>query len=279
MALSMVLAQIALPLALGIVLSLLARLAGLSRHTGLLVAAGVLLLALFQEGIPPFPPISSKHKTTYLLVLLCIAAVSLRWLPASSRTAAGVLTTALAFIWLNARRLPAGIPVESILMSVGVIICVGVVLVCLDNRTGRRDDVFLWPVCLFIATFATGLVSLLSGYIGMGQLVGNLAAFFGGVLLIPFIRSALGLLPAADDFFRGFDWAAASCLAVLGIGLTSFATNLHPLALCLLLLTLLSPLVARRMPTVRHRLLQPFLFAAIAAVPAAGAIAAAFLNF
>lgn len=272
----MMLSMIVLPLALGVSLS--AALC-MSRHAWLhssAIAAGFLLVGVIISGLPPFPPISSKQKIIYLLAVICVAAPVVSGRGQLIRLVTAGLIICGAFLWLNWRRLSADMPIEPLLLSLSVLVVwlVGVVQ-AERSKTGR----FLWLSAVFAALLTASPVGLLSGYLGLGQLSGGFAAYLGGVLLIPYASLLLAFPNGAQMFAASTAWVGLTAIGVLAVSLASLATNLHPLAFGLLLLTLLSPLIVVRLPIAQPSHLQPIVVVALAAMPAGGAILTSYLYF
>ena len=279
----MLLNLVGVPLVAGIGVYLLTQTPKAIRFGGLLIVLGAFGLALMQQGLPPFPPISSKHKLIYLLQLVAMLAPLAPRLPPIGRVLALGALILGTILWLNWRRFGVGIPGEVIFLWGALALTLGLAMSQVD-RADRPE--FLWPTTLFVMVLAAGVVGLLSGYLGLGQLLGSLAAYFGGMLVLPFLgvvfaKEAPGS-PSGSKRWRipqAFSWAVLSIMAVLGVSLASFATNLDPRAFGMLLVVLLAPLVALKVPALSIKPLQPIVFAAIAAVPAGAAIALAALNF
>jgi hypothetical protein len=247
-----------------------------------LIAVGLLLVAVMLLGIPPFPPISSKHKLIYLILLICVVAPAIPKLSLSGRMSVTALIVLVAFFWLNWRRFSVGLPSEPIWLSTLTLAIVLTGVAFADRSIRRNDnssDSFLWPVGQFVTLLSAGFVGLLSGYLGLGQLAIGFAVFLVGILMMPYLATAFGVNNPIIKIPAGLTWVSLTTFGVLGVSLASFATNLHPIAYSLLLVTLLSPLGADRVPPMRSSLLPPIFFGVVAAIPASCAILIAFLHF
>ncbi|WP_284375950.1 hypothetical protein [Amylibacter marinus] len=181
-----------------------------------------------------------------------------------------------AFFFLNWRRFAFGLPLGPILMS-GLTFAIVPTGVAFADRSDK--DSFLWPAGLFVTLLSTGLVGLLSGYLGLAQLGIAHAALLGGLLLIPFLGLVFGSRKPIFKIPTDTAWIFLTNFGVLGVMLASFATNLHPAAYCLLLITLISPLGAAYLLPMRPALLTTLVSCAISAIPATGAILIAFSHF
>lgn len=272
----MILNLIVLPLALGILVSAAIVMSPRAWLTSLAIGAGFLIVGIVISGLPPFPPISSKHKLIYLLVTICVAAPVMSNRGRPVRLVTTGLIVCGAFVWMNWRRLSMDLPVEPLLLSLAAL---SVVLVGVAQAEQSKADTFLWPSAVFATLFVASPVGLLSGYLGLGQLFGGFAAYLGGVLLLPYASLLMAFPKTAQMPVAAISWVGLTSIGVLAISLTSFATNLHPLAFGLLLLTLLAPLLVKRIPIALPQLWQPIVVVALAAMPAGGAILTSFLHF
>ncbi|KUP94204.1 hypothetical protein [Tritonibacter horizontis] len=267
---------ILLPLVLGLAVSAVSHFSSRAMFQSVLIASGLVLVAILQLGMPPFPPISSKHKIIHLLLLNCVTAPMIPKTQTPTRLFGTAAIIATAFLWLNWRRFSVGMPLEPIVLSA---LTLAAVLAGVARADRVEDHPYLWPVALFVTMLATGLVGLLSGYLGLGQLALGFTAFLGGILLVLYTGMLVARPKHAFSVPAVFSWISLTTLGLLGTSLASFATNLHPFAYVLLLLTLMSPVVARRVPKMQSLMLPPIIFGTIAAVPAGSAVLVAFLHF
>lgn len=230
------------------------------------VAVFVALAAIYLglEGLPPFPPVASKHKVFY--VFLALGGVAL--LPRLS-TPGLIALAALAVLWIGQRRLAGGaLPPAffAVLVPLPAIWFAG--RASLDTR-------FRWPVPVLVWLIGGAVISVDGGYIGSGQMLGALAAFAGGALLMAF-----GALALQSRHQPGLRAAAGAAIIAAGIaalaGTAFFAPKLNVVALALLNLVLLVPFAAPRLLPL-PAVLRPLILGALSAIAVAPAVLVALL--
>lgn len=235
----------------------------------------VCLIFVASEGLPPFPPISAKQKVPYLLAVVTLSALIINRFGPNVRSAWAAALLCGGFVWLVQRQLFAGnLQIHWVLPVFTVPMIVSAVRHQAQNFSSR----FAWPVTLLVIMTTTSIVALLGGFIGVGQVMVSLSVFFGGVVFVMFLDALrktgakMGALPSS------ILWVLTAAIGILLILIGIFATNLSSSAYLLILAMIFVPYAERRVA--RHPLwLQPFLFSAIAALPAVPAIVLAVFNF
>ncbi|HXV30261.1 MAG TPA: hypothetical protein VD840_08015 [Sinorhizobium sp.] len=276
------LTTIALPLAMGAVISLLGK--GKSATavalTALLVPVAAAIASVAIEGLPPLPPVAAKQKFPLVLLAggIVFAPLGLtlkQWPSRVVGALAGVISLAAPAWWLG-RNVLAANPVKAATLG-AVLLIVAIVLPLVSaKRSPTADGVppAAMPAALLWVAIATALCAIFGGYIGMAQMNGALAALVGGWLLVRYI----GYLRGDDEAFAlkgiaafAFVWTAAAALAMTVL----FAPSAAPAALVLASLPLAAALVlsSRRIAFASQpRALRPLATGVATAVPAALAI-------
>ena len=281
-----------LPFVLGLLCALALRgVQASSRVTGLVLGLSVCAVYLMLEGLPPVPPVASKQKLAYLVLLSVVLGVGIVPLVKDRRlgavVAAGFLL--LSLLWLGWRKI-TGNPTAEFFLLLVVFWLAGTAILAETSRLARRSSVrggaaetMRAPMLLLIAAFAGSLVAILGAYIGLSQYSGALGALLGGYLLVEFL-----IFVIADKEPREFGAEAAFALG--GAWLTGLAVaflfardvSLPAVALVALVFAL-GPLAAKLAPAVENgepmgrRLLAPITYAAIVALPGAAGVVVAWL--
>ena len=242
MAGSLLLFTILLPLSLGCIL------AGIAFFTparaGLLAIAtlaSILLVYYFLEGLPPFPPVSSKHKLFYIFVVLGMSALASQRIP---RIPHLLLTFGLmlaALIWIGQRKI--GVDPFQPEIFLGLLPVIGASVLTASPRE-NRTDLFLWPSALITLAISGSLVSILGGYIGLAQMLGAFAALLGGFLGIGYLTVHLLGRSATHLNIVGLNWLFMTAITIILISIAIFASKLSTVAFGLICLIYLSPFVA-----------------------------------
>lgn len=176
----------------------------LKTHDG--ISAAVLgglvcLLFILSEGLPPFLPISSKQKIPYILATIATAAIILRHARPSARAAATAALLFGGFLWLVQRQLSGGaFQTRWILPLLAALVLTAAVRFQNSNTPSH----FAWPVTLLAMMTVTGMIALLGGFIGVGQIMMSISVCFGGVVLLLFLdalRKTGPTLPALPAVF------------------------------------------------------------------------------
>ena len=298
------------PLLLGLSAAALMRAPGVMRVAPFVAAGGLFSVYLLSEGLPPFPPISSKHKIAYLFALFAILS-----LPVGQITARGmrmVFTIAMlsgASVWINWRWLKANhanwpdvltslrtpdtllglfnavAPFTLILLAISAAILAAYFSGPRTNsqHNGPTSDnhtaPFAWPYGGLVTMIALSLVSLLSGYLGVGLIAGALSAYLGGILLFAYIAALFSKSRTDEIFPSGLSWLVINIIGLLSISLARFATNLNPIAFFFIMATFTVPMISAHIPAPRAPILRPIPFVFLPALPAACAVMAAYSHF
>ena len=268
---SLMISTLHAPLLMGIGLGLLAQFRPKPLLT--LIAASVLLLTAYilLEGMPALPPVASKQKLAYLLVLaaVLVAATPRRFLPALT----GAFLV-LAAVWLGWARIAQGGGVALIPVLAPVITAtIGSLFL-----SRAETEVFLWPLALLIFAAGGAVLSLLGVFVGFAQVSGACAALVGGLLLVLYVATQTGRGIALGVPATAFLMLALTSVVIL-IGL--FAPQINAVALLILSATLLMPAVVPAVVPGYARLpaaLRPVAQGIVTAIPAAGALALAYLQ-
>lgn len=266
---------IALPLALGILLASVACFSN-RRSPLLTILAAIACLGIYLglEGLPPFPPVSSKHKLPYLIALIGLIGL----VASRSRGNPGPVVTFGAlfacFVWIAYRKLSKGVFEPELVLALAPIIAASFVSRAPEVQKG---DPFLWPVTLLSIAFSGALVALLGGYIGLGQLLGAHAALLGGYVLVMFIMVSLLQRPVSALGQSGVIWVITSVISIFLISTAVFASKLNPLAFLLVCLLVLTPIISARFLSISAKG-RPFAIAGCAVLPALVSVGIAYIN-
>jgi hypothetical protein len=266
---SLMITTIAVPLSLGVLLGLFARIWPKRGPDLWLWAISLSAVYALLEGFPALPPIASKQKLScFLLAAAVLAAIGPRLrLPAPVMIGAGLLAVA---VWLGWPKIgqdgwSALAPVLAPIMGATV----G------STALARAEgETFLWPLTLLI--FATGgaVLSALGVFVGFAQVSGAFAAMIGGFLLSLYGATLLGRTATIRTDVITFLLLSCTGVVIL-IGL--FAPHINVFALGLLSVTLLMPLIIPGFPKLPVAL-RPVAQGVLAAIPAAIALPLAYLQ-
>lgn len=261
-----------MPILLGFALAVL-ELRGLIAPWISAIAMGIAILAVYlvSEGLPPFPPISSKHKLAYALAGL-LAVTGLTHTQSQHRQAlVSALFVSASFVWLIQRPILAGRFEWHWLLPIATIAAISSAL-----AKAKPQSQFAWPVAALSMSVAASLIALLGGFIGLGQTLLSVSALLGGYTLAHFMGAFHS--SSADRGPSKTIGPIVGCLLILFVQLSTFATNLSVAAYLLLLALAALPFADpkfSRLPITA----QPFAFAALALLPSAPAILLALRNF
>ncbi|HUT47909.1 MAG TPA: hypothetical protein VM325_01100 [Alphaproteobacteria bacterium] len=276
-----------LPFVAALVLAVVIRFAlGAQRGRLLAVAAaGLGFLACYWNllGIPAFPPPASSQKVFYLALLGLVAGLAID-LTGSGRKAGHAFSftfPAIALLWLAWRTISAG-PGIGDLLTVLALFAGSILVFWRVAAAARQADVEADPrhalspaIMVFVAATGAGLAALFGASASLSQLSIGLAFATAGFLLLAYI----GYLRGETFGFGGTGaFGAAGALIVLVAVMALFAGRVSKWALALILLVFAADFLARRVALKGKagRLLNPFLYGAIVAIPAAaGAVVAA----
>jgi len=272
---TLILNTVALPLFVGLILAAVIHFSPLKASALTIVATlGVLVLYYLLEGFPPLPPVSSKHKIPYLLVVIgCLgAAVGLRHKVALPAISVGLGLIALG--WIGQRKISSDPLQAEILLALLPVLGLGI---STSAPRAYRADLFLWPGAVLSLAIGGSLVSVLGGYIGLAQMLGACAALTGGYLIVSFVRVKLMGRDASGTHTEGANWMLLATVAVVLISIALFASKLSPMAFAVLCLIFVAPFAAAR-----HLKMAawygPIVMGVYALVPAILAIGIAWLN-
>ncbi|MBD9389789.1 hypothetical protein IB237_21560 [Agrobacterium sp. AGB01] len=283
---TMLLTIVAIPFALGVVASLLARKAsgvGLVLASALIpVFAAVVLVGL--DGLPAFPPVRAAHKLPYVLlvfgVVFAVLAPVIRtrsWLLAG---VAALVALAAPAWWMGSVILANSerkLVVTLILIAIAV---AGSIWVALRTSDETQDRQPVLPQAAFATSLSAALVAIFGGYMGMAMFNGALTALFGGYLLIAYIahlRGNGGAFSLAGPGGFAMSWTAfLGLLATAILAPQASSAGLIVAGLTLVLLPFTSTL-ANRLKLAPA--LRPLVCGLVVAVPAIIAILIAGLQF
>lgn len=272
---SLLLTTVVFPLLLGVILAALVHFTRLKVSLLSLAAMVAMMLVYYLlEGMPPFPPVSSKHKIAFLIVLVGVVGVVLglrRGVPMWP-FALGIGLASLG--WIGQRKISADPLQAEILLALLPI--VGLTIASAAPRA-HRQDLFVWPSALLCLCIGGALVSVLGGYIGLGQMLGATAALTGGMLAVHFVLTKLLRRSDADLLAEGVTWVLLTSATVLLISIAVFASKLSVPAFAVLCLIYLTPFAASRFMG-RAGWYTPFLVGVFSFVPALVAIGIAGLG-
>lgn len=281
-----------IPLLLGIVLALLIRLAGGrelgERWTVLAVCIAWLIAYWILEGVR-WPAVASKQKIFYIVAV----AFALGWILEVARPRHGWLigaslaVPAVAIYWIAARTL-ASAETTSVLVTVVLSWAASVLVLWRLAANGRAEETpseglgdrsgLFAPSCLLVAALGAGVVYLNGAEIGLAQLNIALGAILGMYMLVNFV----GFVATGRSFHfgvvgvigAGMIWLACAYVAIL------FGSAVSRIAVAVLLGCFVLDPLARRLRVGRGRvgrIVQPFVYGAIVALPAVAAVAWSFV--
>ncbi|MEM8838418.1 MAG: hypothetical protein AAGE89_10020 [Pseudomonadota bacterium] len=251
---------------------------GVSQHSHAVIASVFAALAIpiiywFLEGMPPFPPVASKHKLGYVLCFGGVLAISLfAWTPAYRAVIAAIILGA-SICWIGIRKLSGD---DGIYFALWFILPLVIFAAASHLNVRQSDNPYLWPVTTLIFAIAAAIVSLLGGYIGMAQMSGAFAAFIGGYLLVRYAAELIGRGNSIPTLPNAVSWLILFAVAAAFSSSLLFAPKLNPFAGLATLLILLVPAYAARFQGLPSRI-QPIAMASLALVPGLIAVFVPFL--
>lgn len=275
MAASLLFTTVIIPLFLGVILSGSAiATSGKALILTALTLLAALLVYFFLEGLPPVPPVSSKHKIFFVFLVLGLVGVGAAGLHKKTGPllTKGVLLAAL--FWIGQRKIMSDPFQLELFLALLPVIGAGIAATAPTKHT---NDPFLWPVALLSLAISGSLVSVFGGYIGLAQMLGAFAALTGGILAVAYL--VVHILGRHDSFpsIPLPLWSLTCVISAILISVAVFASKLSTPAFVLVSLIYLAPFVAARFLNVR-KWWAPFAMGAVPAVPAIMAIAVAWLN-
>ncbi len=272
--------------ALSVVLRLWLGPAAGSRYAVAAVGFAFLMTYWVLLGIPMYPPQASIQKVFYLAGLAWVVGLMID-LTRTERAMGHLFSyvfPVIAILWLAWRLITGGASVGDV--TAIVILYVAAILVFWRvAATARSADVetdprhALSPVILvMVAALAAGLIALSGASASLAQLALALALASGGHLLwqyIVYMRRGTPFTFGATGAFGG-----AGILLVLVDVMTLFAGQVNRWALLIIALVFAADLVVRRIAFEGHwaRWLNPVLYGALVAIPAAAAVVLAIVT-
>lgn len=275
MAASLLFTTVVIPLILGVALSASA----IATSGRTLILSGLTLLAALLvyfvlEGLPPVPPVSSKHKIFFVFLVLGLVGAG----AAGQNKKAGPLVTVglllVALFWIGQRKIMSNPLQFELFLALGPVIGAGVASAAPSKQT---DSPFLWSATLLCLAIAGSLVSVLGGYIGLAQMLGAFAALMGGMLAVAYIAVHIVGRPVPFPSMSASVWSLSVVISTILISVAIFASKLSTPAFVLVCLIYGAPFIAARFVSVQ-KWWAPFAMGAVPAVPAVMAVAIAWLN-
>ncbi len=242
----------------------------IQRVAGLSVLVGFLAASYFTFGLPPFPPIASGQKITYIAIFAGILAVganakNLHGRPLLILSGIGLL---VSIAWIGWKKLAVPISMDhmgALLIFLGS--WLAAFLVMAPVRTGKEDDSDDL-VILLVISIAIAINALMGASASIAQNAGSLAASLGAVVLYNMFGRKLGI----DTVSR---LVPVILLAAL-LGQIYFFTSLNILPVALLPLSFLAKPIANKTALAsldKSKLFRPFIIGAISVVPAIASVA------
>lgn len=269
---SLIVITVIVPLVIGLLAGFvqLWRPATLVQH--LLAAVIVVAVFLLLEGVPPLPPISSKHKLAIVAGLFVLAAPLTGRLGTGRLVGLSALLLAASLVWIGSSRLAPAAAWPAAIWLLPLPVLLGVLGA---RRTADPvDDYFAPRIGITFSAIAAAGTALLGGFVGMAQLEGALAAAIGGALVVSFIAHLAGRDALPSAIFRPANWLLAMVHSAIVLTVACFAPSISPLALYLAAL----PMAVAWMPAPggMPARVRPVFFGIVAALPAAAAIGVAY---
>lgn len=275
MAQTLILNTVVFPLLLGTILAALIHFSSLKAGFLTLAATSAVLLVYYLlEGLPAFPPISSKHKIAYLFAIIGIVGAAIVSRHKIPLPLIAIVLGLIALGWIGQRKISADPLQVKVLLALLPVLGLGLASAA---PRAHRADLFLWPSALLSLAIGGSLVSLLGGYIGLGQMLGAIAALTGGYLAVSYIWTQLLGRDVADLKVEGVNWLLLAATSVILVSIALFASKLNPLAFIVVCLVYATPFFAARYIG-RTQWHTPFIMGFFSFVPALVAIGIAALN-
>lgn len=275
----------ALPLVLGMVMALLARVVLPPFSPVLSPVSAALLLFFYWDtlGPPVVPPVAASQKLIYLAfagIVMGLLLESLLSAAVAGKLVAAALAAAL--LWLGWRRIAGGAldlqMIAALIAGLLTIVGAAMLLSLKASPSPPVEEPFLVPAAMLALCLAGAIISVLGASIVTGQLLGSLAALAGGWCLVQYIAVLRG--GSASAWSKGTELILIYAAATVLIQVALLAPKANPAAL------MLSPLplaVAALMPGPLQGLvpgarpLRPLVAGLLIAIPAILAILTALL--
>ncbi|UJW84978.1 hypothetical protein [Devosia sp. SL43] len=273
---SLIIITVAIPLGAGVLIGLLQRLTSRAMLQCLLAALLVLAIFILLEGIPPLPPVSSKHKLAIVVTLLAVIAPFTAPLGTRVLAVVSILALGVGLIWIGGNRLTSATAWPSSIWLLPLPLVLGVLTAGSGRDDTTGDGYFVLRIGVTFSAIAAAAVALLGGFVGAGQLEGALAAAFGGTLIVSFVAVLAGRGFPPPGAFRSANWLLAMAHSAIFLTVACFSPSISPLAAYLAVL----PMVAVQVVSLKGMtgLLRPVVFGIVAALPAAAAVGVAYWN-
>ena len=246
---------------------------------GIGVIIGFCVAYVLMEGLPLFPPPASKQKVLYLALAggLIGLVIDLAHRPPFLERAAAIALPGFALLWLGSRQLAKG-PEVSLLVLM-VVLWAGSSIVLWRISDQRRDGGLNAALLVMVMAIGVALIAYYGRSASLAMLSGALAAAAGAVALCLY-GSRLGL-QGVGGFVATAVYGGGGAVVSLVFVLALFTPTAEPWALAILALAPLTGLAARPVHVghgILDRVLEPVLFAAIAAVPMLAAVGLAAIS-
>jgi hypothetical protein len=284
---------VATPFVVGAVLTLIVRAAFGPAWGGKLAvaggAAGFIVGFAVLQGVPTFPPPASVGKIFYLALFGGALGLAVDLLGATRKAghALAFLLPAAALLWIAERRL-GGTLSAGLVANLVVLFLASILVYWRVAATARGADApenrsaGLFPAILvLVAAAGLALLAVMGASAALSAMSVALAAAAGGHLAVSGLFHLAGRAPFRFDAIGAFGLAGA--LLAIGYVLVLFNEGASRVALALLLLVFVIDFVARPAALAARpgggaaRLVQPVFYLAIVALPAALAVAYAYL--
>ncbi len=241
------------------------------RFAGLAVLIGFLVAYALTLGLPPLPPISSGQKIPYIALLAGITGLILEGGKAAARTRlfTALVVAVLAIAWIGWRKIMAT-PSLDHLFVLPILAGTSIALVATERDGEDGSD---QAISLLVVSLAIAGIAFMGSSASISQNAGALGAALGGLLILNWPKRRFGLNVTAR-------LPPLITLTALATQATLFTKAPAWVLIILLPAFFADRLVDRWMPANSHQapLARPVLLAFFAAVPAAAALAAAWIT-
>ena len=265
-------------LAAGVLLGLLAWVSGGNRVTMAVGwGLGVLFIYWLLEGVPPFPPVAAKQKLGYLLAVGSVVGLVFSFInvPRWVFFFKSIAMALLALGWLGWAKFGDADNVWTVVLAVLVTMLIGrgslyQLPLAVEAADASHEHPFIAPAALMTTAIAGAIVATTGLFLGMGQILGALAALLGGALAVGYLALLIRghgvlLMPKGSVPVVAYAVLCGAVLTAL-LGPSVNAPALLILATGPILTALLAPRIAAAMPNIP--LLRPILAGAVIAIPA-----------
>lgn len=257
------------------------------RVAALGIGAGFLVAYWLIDGVPPVPPVATKHKVIYVAAA-CLALGLILDLAGLSRAGGHALAFAVpagALQWLRQDQIAAG-PAAALVVTLAVLFLVSIVVYWRQAASARGADVpetssagLFAPIQVLAAAAGLGGIALLGISLGYGSAALALAAAGGGYLLASYLAHAVTgralSYGATGAFGAGGAWLALEYAAVFEADTPAKIALLGAVALAFFADFLARPVAlgAALGNGAFARLARPLIYGVVAGIPPAAALA------